>query len=157
MNRARLYITNGMIFLVGFISLYGLLMDAGSITKTIWEILYLVIGIHLVQSIRSKKAIFSNIVFYAANILLVLLYQTKAQANSTFFTLTIALLAVGILVLVANLRNTKRLSYLPVDAISIDGKTVAEAPAKVSNVKKKAVKKKVKKTVKKKAIKKSKK
>lgn len=161
MDKPTLYITNGIIFLVSFISLYGLLLDANTAIRAIWEILFLFVGIGLIQAIpKSQRMLITNTTFYAVNMLLVILFRVATQSKNFFSSLTMLLLLLGFLVSTLAIKTKKTLRYIPIDAIAIDGKTVAESKVKkndkksVKTVKKSAKKKAKKKTTKKKAAKK---
>jgi len=157
MKRSTLYITNGVIFLVSFLALYGLLLDASSTTRAIWELLYLVIGLTLMPAVgKSRNIVYTNAVFYGVNVLLVVLLGSRIGTDKLFYVLTIVLMTLGFLVSIMNLKKRNTSSYLSIDSVDVNDKEEVEIVDTVKPVRKKT-KKVAKKTVKKKAKKKSKK
>jgi len=164
-----LFLTNGLILIVSFIALFGFLAPLMTVWKIVWEVAFLLAGICLARSI-SKINLFGLSIFYALNILLLLIVRLFVSISGTalaFYALALVLMALGLVVSVTNIGKKKSAATMLNDkTIEQVKKDVDDAFENIaaSNVevkkyydrkssnkaKEKAVKKKAKKKVKKK-------
>jgi hypothetical protein len=102
-DRSLLFLTSGIILVVSFIALAGFLNNIVSIWKIIWELAYLVLGALIIRLAVSNKAFLYSSVFYAVNLLIVVIVKILGVGSAFFATLAILLMAAGFVFSVLNI------------------------------------------------------
>lgn len=107
-NKSLLFLTSGIVFVVSFIAIAGLLTNVISLWKIIWELAFLIIGALIIRKMVSRAAFFYSIIFYAVNLIIVVILQVMGVGSVFFSTLAILLLAVGFVLSIFGMGGRKR-------------------------------------------------